>query len=46
MGIHLPKLSWTWQAALAEAQQFGMRMPDQEAFITRFGADRIAGYPK
>ena len=41
---------WSGDAALAEAKQFGMKMPDQQQFIQQFAADvqagKIEGYPK
>jgi len=40
---------WTPQAAIAEAKQMGMKLPDQLNFLQQFGNDlnagKIAGYP-
>ncbi|MBS2027050.1 MAG: dual specificity protein phosphatase family protein [Deltaproteobacteria bacterium] len=40
---------WTPQAAIAEAKQMGMKLPDQLQFLQQFGNDlaagKIAGYP-
>jgi protein tyrosine phosphatase (PTP) superfamily phosphohydrolase (DUF442 family) len=40
---------WTPQAAITEAKQMGMKLPDQLQFLQQFGKDlqagKIAGYP-
>ena len=41
---------WSADAAIAEAKQMGMAMPNQAQFLQQFGKDlaagKIAGYPK
>ena len=51
VGRALSKIGgWSADAALTAAKEFGMKMPDQQAFITQFGAalsaGKIEGYPK